>query len=400
MPFFIAKRGVLIMVYKPLINPIYPVYFTDSVSVRVGITGDKMIEFDDENGSIYQLIKLMDGTRDISDITRLIQAEYPEITYEEIKDAISEIERLGFLTSSNPADHELKDYEMERFKGNINFISHYTPPLQNPAVYQEKLSNSHITIIGMGAFGCSILFNAAGLGIKRVRIIDFDTVSLSNLNRQMLFSESDIGRLKVDAAKEFMHSFYSDMEIETIDAEIDENTSIEALIAGTDLVILAADQPYLLLPRWLNKACTKMGVPFVGGGINLTRGQVYTIIPGVTGCLDCSYLENFRKIPDYESIVKKWLELNFIPPNTATAPTLMMITGLISSEIFKLLTGLGNMITTAKRISFDFNSYEIEEMSSWERQVDCPACGKGNPDHPLFKLFDMQEFAQRGVIPR
>lgn len=388
------------MVYKPAFNPVYPVYLNDARSIRIGNTPDKMIELEDESGSVYQLIQLMDGTRDLSVITELIKEKYHEITYEEINAAIVELENLGFLINVEKSDHELKDYQLERFKGNINYLSHHTSPRQNPAVYQEKLTNSRITIIGMGAFGCSILFNAAGLGIKHARIIDFDTVSLSNLNRQMLFKESDVGRLKVEAAKDFMHSYYSDMVIETIVAEITQDTSIEQMIEGSEIVVLAADQPFLLLPRWINDACVKKGIPFIGGGINLTTSLVYTILPGVTGCLDCSYLDNYKSYPDYYKTVKKWLELNFIPPNMTTAPNLMMLTGLISSEMFKYLTGLGEMVTAGRRISFDFSTYEVSELSRWDMQENCPTCGNGSLHHELFNLFNTHEFAVRGVVPR
>lgn len=386
--------------YKPKYNPIYSFRYISKNLLRLGNTPDKLVEIEDENGSIKMLLSLMDGSRDIAQIAEQVCTHYPDISEMDILAAIEEFNNLGFLLHTDPNQHTLGPRELERFKGNVNYMSHFTPPNMDPSCFQEKISNARITIIGMGAFGCSLLFNLAGLGVRNVRIIDFDTVDLSNLNRQLLFNERDIGRLKIDAAKDFMKAFYSSVDIEAINQKIDQNTLIEPLIEGSDFVILAADQPFLLLQRWVNEACVKENIPFISGGINISMGQFSTIIPGETGCVDCMHIHNFNKSMDYASIVQMTLEENFIPPNTATAPNLMMITGIIASEVFKFLTALEVPQSLGKLVRFDFMNYETTTIREWDIQAECPTCGSFSQEHQVINLFKKEHYIQRDVVPR
>ncbi|WP_053598194.1 HesA/MoeB/ThiF family protein [Bacillus sp. FJAT-18017] len=388
------------MVYKPKFNPMYLYHFITKNELRVGITPDKLFEIIDETGSIHRLITLMDGKKSVAEIANIIRNEFSEISLEEVEIAIQDFNEMGFLIHSDKDQHDLNERELERFTGNINYISHFCPPNQDPALFQQKISNSKVTIIGMGAFGSSLLINLAGLGVKNVKIIDFDTVSLSNLNRQLLFNEKDIGRPKIIAAKEFMKLFYSDMNIETFDLEIRDSLSIEQIIKDSDLVILAADQPYLLLPRWVNEACVKLNIPFIAGSINIKMGMLYTIIPHVSGCVDCMHLNNWKESDNYYSKVNHFLDLNFIPANMATAPNLMMITGMISSEIFKQLTGLNEPKSAGKMIMFDFETFESSILTEWEIDKECPTCGSSGQLNPLFQLFNQKEYSMRRVVMR
>lgn len=386
--------------YKPKFNPIYSFRYISKNLLRLGNTPDKIVEIEDEDGSIKMLLALMDGSRELTRIVDEVCLHYPDISEMEIIAAVEEFNNLGFLLHTDPNQHILGPTELERFKGNVNYMSHFSPPNMDPSYFQEKISNARITIIGMGAFGCSLLFNLAGLGVRNVRIIDFDTVDLSNLNRQLLFNEKDIGKLKIDAAKEFMKAFYSSMDIETINQKIDQNTLIEPMIEGSDFVILAADQPFLLLQRWVNEACVNKGIPFISGGINISMGQYNTIIPGETGCVDCMHIHNFKENDDYLSIVQRTLEENFIPPNTATAPNLMMITGIIASEVYKFLTALEKPLSLGKLLRYDFMNYETTKIREWEIQVDCPTCGSLNSEHQVINLFKKENYMRRDVVPR
>ncbi|QFT87896.1 Molybdopterin-synthase adenylyltransferase [Bacillus sp. THAF10] len=386
--------------YKPKYNPIYSFRYISKNLLRLGNSPDKVVEIEDENGSIYMLLSLMDGNREISQIIDQVCLHYPDISEAEIKAAVEEFNNLGFLLHTDQNQHILGPNEQERFKGNVNYMSHFCPPNMDPSHFQKKISNAKITIIGMGAFGCSLLFNLAGLGVRNVRIIDFDTVDLSNLNRQMLFNEQDIGRLKIDAAQDFMSAFYSSMKIETINQKIDQYTLIEPLIEGSDLVILAADQPFLLLQRWVNEACVNKSIPFIAGGINITMGQFNTIIPGESGCIDCMHIHNFKETEDYAVIVHRVLEENFIPPNTATSPNLMMITGIIASEVFKFLTELEKPQSLGKLLRFDFMNYETTKIREWEIQDDCPTCGSLSSEHEVINLFQKEHYIKRDVVPR
>lgn len=384
----------------PCFKKIHPVFETEPGILRVGESPDSSFELADENGSVRKLIELLDGTRSVEEIYAVLNINYPNLSYAEVIEAVEELHSLGFLYDASLEEVvSLEEVERERFKANINFFSHYADFRQSPGQIQERLKNSSITIIGMGAFGSGILSNLAGLGVQNVCIVDYDTVELSNLNRQMLFSESDIGRVKIEAARDFMHRFYSDMKITTVQMKIESSEGVEQVIAGSDLVILAADQPFVLIQHWVNQACVKLRIPLIGGGVIFTKGQFFTVIPEQTGCLDCMFLTRAEMAEDYPQYVDKFLSEDISIPTAALAPNIMMITGMISLEAVRLLTGIGTIQASGKILMFDFMTLEKEELIEWERQKECPTCGEGNDNHPIFQAIVKNEKKVRSVIP-
>lgn len=387
---------------RPIFKNIHPVYEVQPGLLRLGELVGTAVELDDPNGSIEQMIRMMDGTRTSADLHQALLADYPELTRAEVEGALEALHELGFLYDQCLEEQvTLTAEERDRYKGNLNLFAHYANFSQSPGMIQERLKNAKVTVLGMGAFGSSLLFQLAGLGVGQVRIVDFDTVELSNLNRQMLFSEPDLGRLKIDVAKEFMARFNSTMQIETVELEIRSSADVERVIAGSDLVIQAADQPFFILMQWVNKAVVKHNIPLVGGGIQLSGGTMYAVLPGKSGCMDCMLLRRTDEAEDYPEIVERFLQSRYIPPNSATAPTLMQITSHIGMEALRILTGIGEVLTAGKLMHYDFMTWQQEVMTDFERDEDrCPTCGHGDPNHPVFRIAQNSDFSGRPVVPR
>lgn len=373
------------MSYRPLFKQIYPFFKIKDV-IHMG-SRLNFIEIPDPDGSIYDLLILMDGTRTVEEIEQAIIEKYPHVTPTEIKEAISDIDNLGFVVDASAVERtSLTEKERDRFKGNINFFTYFANSEKSAYEFQERLSNSTVTIIGMGGFGSNLLYNMAGLGVKNVRIADFDRVELSNLNRQLLFNEKDLGRPKIEVAKEFMATFHSDMNIETFSLKVENSKQIEELAKGSDLVLLAADEPMILLAGWLNKACVKLNIPFIIGGMGIDSGEFYTIIPGQTGCFDCMHLYFLSQNENYEESTRALLHFN--PSNWGTAPGVATITAMISFEAAKILTGIEPKVADGKMYSIDIHTLESEILHRWERnKEECPTCGEGNTKYTTF--FDI-----------
>ncbi len=151
---------------------------------------------------------------------------------------------------------------------------------------QEKLKKARVVIAGSGGLGSPIAIYLAAAGVGTIRIIDRDTVDLSNLNRQVLHWQDDIGRPKVDSASEKLRQLNQDIVIEPIAESMDES-NIDRLVTGFDVIVDATDN---LPTRFLlNEAAIKMKVPFVHGAVRGFEGRVTTIVPGQTACLRCIY---------------------------------------------------------------------------------------------------------------
>ncbi len=151
---------------------------------------------------------------------------------------------------------------------------------------QEKLKRAKVVIVGAGGLGspAALCLTAAGVGM--IRIVDHDRVELSNLNRQVLHWDGDIGRKKVDSAAEKLRKLNQGVEIETVEATITE-ANIPKLIAGFDLIVDAMDN---LLTRYLlNEAAVENNIPFFHGAVYGFEGRAMTVIPGKSACLRCIY---------------------------------------------------------------------------------------------------------------
>ena len=150
---------------------------------------------------------------------------------------------------------------------------------------QQKLKKAKVVVAGVGGLGSAVLPYLAVAGVGKIRVIDGDTVELSNLNRQTLHWDKDIGRAKVDSAKEKLESLNPDIEVEAINETITEDNVFE-LVAGYAIVDAMDNLPTRYL---LNRAALRKNLPLFHGAVYGFEGRATTMIPGRTSCLRCLY---------------------------------------------------------------------------------------------------------------
>ncbi len=195
------------------------------------------------------------------------------------------------------------------------------------AAGQQRIAAACVVVVGIGALGSVSANVLARAGVGSLRLIDRDIVDLSNLQRQVLFSEQDArdARPKALAAAEFLRLVNSDIDIEAVVREVDAQ-SVEQLIADADVVVDGSDN--FELRYLLNDACVKHGIPWIYGGALGATGTTATIVPGETACLECL----IGPMPDAGTV-----------ETCATAGVLAMATGVVANiqaaEALKLLTG-------------------------------------------------------------
>ena len=157
---------------------------------------------------------------------------------------------------------------MERYSRNMTSIS-----LEENMILQK----SRVTIVGCGGLGGYIIEMLARLGLGHIRVIDYDSFDISNLNRQLLSQENNIGMSKALEAKERLELINSDIKVEALLEYLDEANADE-LLANSDLVIDALDNIESRL--LLEETCKKLGIPLVHGAIAGWYGQICSIFPG------------------------------------------------------------------------------------------------------------------------
>lgn len=150
---------------------------------------------------------------------------------------------------------------------------------------QERFANASVLVVGAGGLGSPLLFSLAGAGIGHISIVDGDSIVLSNLNRQFLYTEADIGKSKAACAAARLIAYNGDISVTPHPLMVDTQNAAK-LVTGHDLVILAVDN----LPARLaiSDACETQKIPLIDGGIDGWYGTVLTAEQGKTPYL-CGY---------------------------------------------------------------------------------------------------------------
>ncbi len=225
---------------------------------------------------------------------------------------------------------------------------------------QLKLKNAKVCIVGVGGLGNPIASRLVAMGIGMVRIVDRDVIELSNLHRQTMFDESDVGQIKVEAAAKKLKKMNSDVLIEALPVSVNDFTAFD-IIDGCDVVIDALDS---VNARYsLNKACVKKKIPFVTGAAVGVSGQVFTILPQKTACYHCLFPA---------------LDENSMPTCSTEGvhPSILSIVGGIEvAEAVKII--IGREPTLANKLLYvDLDNLEFNT-STFKKIEECPVCGTG-----------------------
>jgi molybdopterin-synthase adenylyltransferase len=225
---------------------------------------------------------------------------------------------------------------------------------------QERLKKAHIFIAGAGGLGSPISIYLAVAGIGTITLVDKDVVELTNLNRQILHYDRDIGRKKTVSAEEKLREINPDITVNVIDTTIDE-TNVDRLVGRAEGIVDAMDNyPIRYL---LNETAVRKKIPFFHGAIRGLYGQATTIVPGVTPCLACI----FPKAPPKE-----------VFPVVGVTPGLI---GMVqATEVLKYLIHDGRLLTN-RLLIWDGLESHAEEIAV-ERNPACPVCSGIFPEKP------------------
>jgi adenylyltransferase/sulfurtransferase len=179
---------------------------------------------------------------------------------------------MGRREARGLSDEELEFYSRQMVLPSIGYDG------------QEKLQAARVLVAGMGGLGSVAATQLAAMGVGHLRLVDYDVIEASNLQRQHLYDTGTIRYPKVEVAAARLEKLNPYVSVEPLPLAIDTH-SAEELVEGMDAVVDGLDR---MAPRYaLNRACVRLGVPYVFGGAVSTHGNVSTILPGETACLEC-----------------------------------------------------------------------------------------------------------------
>jgi adenylyltransferase/sulfurtransferase len=230
---------------------------------------------------------------------------------------------------------------------------------------QEALLKSKVTICGCGALGTVLANHMARAGVGHIRIVDRDFIETHNLQRQILFDESDVAANlpKAEAAARKLRAVNSEITIDAVVADVD-HANITDLVADADLILDGTDN---FETRYLiNDVAVKQGIPWIFGGVIGSEGQTMTILPGETPCIRCVI----------ESSPPPGMA-----PTCETAgvlgPAVAVIASFEAVEAIKLLSG-DRAAVNRDLIMIDLWDWSFRRLkvASLKDKVDCPCCKK------------------------
>lgn len=232
---------------------------------------------------------------------------------------------------------------------------------------QKKLLNSKVLVIGAGGLGSPAIMYLASAGIGTIGIADNDDVDLSNLQRQIIHTENNIGKAKVLSAKQAVLARNSDIKVNTYQKFINANNIVE-LIKDYDFILDATDN--FSSKFLINDACVLTGKPFSHAGIIRFQGQVMTYVPGQGPCYRCI----FQEPPEEDAV-----------PNCKQEGILGAVAGIIGSiqamEAVKYLLNIGNLLT-GYFLTYDGLKMEFRKIKLPNKVTACPVCS----DNPTIKI--------------
>ena len=217
-------------------------------------------------------------------------------------------------------------------------------------IEQQKLLEAKVLVVGAGGLGCPALLYLAAAGIGTLGIIDFDVVSISNLNRQVLFGVADVGKPKSTTATKNLKTLYPDLTIDAFQQKLEPKTCLE-IFSNYDLILDASDN---FATRYLvNDACVILGKPLVYGSVFRYEGQVGVF--NYPNAEAANYRDAYPDMPGAGEVA-----------SCAEAGVLGILPGIIGTmqagEAIKIVSGVGEPLQS-KILTYNYlqNSfYEIE----------------------------------------
>ena len=228
---------------------------------------------------------------------------------------------------------------------------------------QQRLVDASVAVFGLGGLGSPVALYLAAAGVGRLVLVDFDQVELSNLQRQIVHATADLGRLKVESARDHLLALNPEISVETV-ATVLEGDALDAVIGSVDLVLDCTDN---FPTRFgINAACHRLGKPLVSGAAIRFEGQISVYFPGQgeSPCYRCLYDDS--------------------PANAETcaqtgvvAPLLGIVGSVQALEALKVLANIGEPLR-GRLLMLDGLRMEWHSMR-FKRDPQCPVCGPSAP---------------------
>ncbi|WP_030902083.1 HesA/MoeB/ThiF family protein [Streptomyces sp. NRRL F-5126] len=363
---------------RPRVKPEHAAYRTVDGNVRIGgVVYGIGSEIADPLGWVWSLVCALDGSRSEPEAVADVCRAHPDVGEDAVRAALGQLVSAGYVDDAAACPDGFSAREQERYGRSVAFYRWSDLSARASAwEVQRQLRQARVVVLGVGGTGGSAAHALAASGVGSLHLVDGDVVELSNLNRQVLYEEGDIGRPKVAAAAGRLRAVNRDIEVTAERRTVSGSAEIAALVAGFDVLALAADQPRDIR-RAANSACLATGTPWATAGYHGPAVRAQAFRPGDGACWECrhtsAYAEADLRLAPGQDPELASAHLSHNPVNAVSAGMSGM---LLAHAVLALLTGVPALPSGS---GFGVN-LALPSDTVWDhgpRLADCPACGDG-----------------------
>ena len=368
---------------RPKIKLEHAPYRIGADRIRIGgMSFGIAAEVEDASGAVWTLLDSMDGTRSVDEIVRRVVELHPDVPSHVARAGIYDFIESGHVEDAGgPEPPELTARDKTRYDRSLRYFRWVDlVPRATSWEPQARLLKSKVAVVGVGGTGAVAALALAASGIGRLHCVDPDVVELSNLNRQVLYTEEDLGRPKVEAAVSRLRRLNADITVTGARLRVTGIADLSALAEDCDVLLLAADDPPDIRV-WTNRACLGAGTPWVEAGYNGPLVGVGVFVPGDGACLECLLAADDQRrralglrredAPDWDTAVAR----------AVAAPPAGMSGYLAAHAVLAQITGAPRL-PPGRRYSVNLAALDQPLLLADPPRPDCPACGNGGRQEP------------------
>ena len=296
------------------------------------------------------LVTRLDGRASRS----VLEAEFGEDAVGQLLDLL---DTEGLLEDAGGYD-DLADGERGRYDRQLRYFADLAPRGLSAPDCQRRLRDARVLVLGVGGLGSWAAISLACCGVGELTLVDGDTVELSNLNRQILFSEDDLGHPKAELAAAAIRRFNPGVSVVPVVRTLEIPAQVAAAVRGSSVVVDAADRPAHEIERWVNAACFEHGVPHITMSHFPPFARVGPLyVPGETGCFNCQERAYRRSYELYDHLVEQ--RRGQPSPAATLGPVCAFVGGQVALDVVHQLTGLCRPASLGAVRVFDTRTLEL-----------------------------------------
>ncbi|MGW3349698.1 HesA/MoeB/ThiF family protein [Nonomuraea rubra] len=370
----------------PVLKTSIPYFIADgSVHFRLG---GELTSLEDADGRVSRLLSLLDGTRTVEEVHRDLHAVHPDVTADDVRDAIGELDALRLIQSADDAGADFDRLARERWSNNLGFFETYASMSASKYEFQRRIRDARVAVLGVGGIGSHALIDLVAIGFEDIRIVDFDRIELSNFNRQILYGEPYVGRVKVEVAAERARALNSAVRIDPVQRKLMSGDDVYEVVRDRDIVISVVDRPKVHIAHWLNEGCVRAGTALIMGGVDTQRALHYTIVPGVSGCVECWYDQVRSNDPTSLAVMDVLDEIDreggtFGEDTAAFNGLVLFGAGFLVAEMVRIASRVCPPLSVGRMLEMTFHDPRLREAETWKRDPRCATCGDARPKPSL-----------------